>query len=591
MDELTTTSSLQTQAGRAPNSWYLSRYKTYVTQHRGIKYFRITVPDHLRFLINKTEIRRSLDGLKSRAARRKAARLSVAAQTFFAVVDEIRTGRIQLLHGTCTQPTEILSGIVRKLDTFWFTAACENDLSCAALVLKLPEFLKEILPEFDGMVQVASVPIYPTEQTGTTCCEVAADYTGSHSQSTERHEALIPSKQESSNNYAKISKSKSAAIKLPTLFKAAQDYIQAKSLTWSKGSKKAIPPQIEQFVQIIRELEGGKDIGIDELSRDHIRKYSDILKNLPARVNDKYRSRKMNWSTMADLGRAGKLDRLLSLKTMQVRQINVRSFINWCELEYQGKVMSRYLNSGFPAAMSNRDIRRKGTKRVGFTIDDLKALFGNKEMYIKETRGSDARFWCPWIALYTGMRIEEICQLHIADIRVVDGVMCFSVNEENEKSAYDKHVKTIAGIRNVPVHPWLWNEGGFGKYVEARKAAIPEKKWASTLLFTDMQNRTQIISSTTVSFSAPITSWFLRYRRKCSIGGEHGQTSEKTFHSFRHTVVEYLLKEARVPLSMVQTIVGHEQTDMGITEIYAGDWSTKALLDEGIMKLNWYVLL
>ncbi len=44
----------------------------------------------------------------------------------------------------------------------------------------------------------------------------------------------------------------------------------------------------------------------------------------------------MNWSTMADLGRAGKLDRLLSLKTMQVRQINVRSFINWCELEYQG---------------------------------------------------------------------------------------------------------------------------------------------------------------------------------------------------------------------------------------------------------------
>ncbi|MBQ3892875.1 MAG: hypothetical protein II737_05720 [Mailhella sp.] len=150
MDELTTTSSLQTQAGRAPNSWYLSRYKTYVTQHRGIKYFRITVPDHLRFLINKTEIRRSLDGLKSRAARRKAARLSVAAQTFFAVVDEIRTGRIQLLHGTCTQSTEILSGIVRKLDTFWFTAACENDLSCAALVLKLPEFLREILPEFEG---------------------------------------------------------------------------------------------------------------------------------------------------------------------------------------------------------------------------------------------------------------------------------------------------------------------------------------------------------------------------------------------------------------------------------------------------------
>ena len=55
-------------------------------------------------------------------------------------------------------------------------------------------------------------------------------------------------------------------------------------------------------------------------------------------------------------------------------------------------------------------------------------------------------------------------------------------------------------------------------------------------------------------------------------------------------MIEYLLKEARVPLSMVQTVVGHEVTDMGVTEVYAGSWSMKVLLEEVIMKLMWQVL-
>jgi hypothetical protein len=40
---------------------------------------------------------------------------------------------------------------------------------------------------------------------------------------------------------------------------------------------------------------------------------------------------------------------------------------------------------------------------------------------------------------------------------------------------------------------------------------------------------------------------------------------------------------------MVQTVVGHEVTDMGVTEIYAGSWSMKVLQEEVIMKLTWDV--
>lgn len=67
--------------------------------------------------------------------------------------------------------------------------------------------------------------------------------------------------------------------------------------------------------------------------------------------------------------------------------------------------------------------------------------------------------------------------------------------------------------------------------------------------------------------------------------------STKAFHNFRHTVIEYLHKEARVNLSMLQAVVGHEMVDMGVTGNYAGDWPVKVLLADVIRKLNWISFL
>ena len=54
-------------------------------------------------------------------------------------------------------------------------------------------------------------------------------------------------------------------------------------------------------------------------------------------------------------------------------------------------------------------------------------------------------------------------------------------------------------------------------------------------------------------------------------------------------MIEYLHKEARVDLSMLQAVVGHEMIDMGVTENYAGDWPIRALLTDVIAKLNWNI--
>ena len=78
------------------------------------------------------------------------------------------------------------------------------------------------------------------------------------------------------------------------------------------------------------------------------------------------------------------------------------------------------------------------------------------------------------IALFTGARINEICQLHTDDIQEKNGISFISINEEDEK-----HVKTKAGIRQVPIHNELIKIG-FLDYMAGIRAK------GETLLFPEV---------------------------------------------------------------------------------------------------------
>ena len=81
--------------------------------------------------------------------------------------------------------------------------------------------------------------------------------------------------------------------------------------------------------------------------------------------------------------------------------------------------------------------------------------------YLKADKPS--RFWLPIISLLTGMRPKEICQMHVADLKVSDdGVLYFHVIADKD----DKTVKTPTSRRKIPVHPELVRMG-FVDYVES----------------------------------------------------------------------------------------------------------------------------
>ena len=547
------------------------RHSSHLTLHRGILYFRILVPNHLQSLLGKCEIRRSLNGLDSRTARSKALRLSLVAQHFFALSEDLVEERIHSVRDNISQQFGITKENIKSVGTFLFDSTLKKDLSPASLTLLLPSFLRE-------QKGTLSVKMFSEKAT-----PVRKDPIQDKDPAVRQEGNILTKSAEKTRRRIRLEGKK----ELPSLRDAFDAYVKAKTLTWSAASAKDIPPQVRQFVEIVRELEHGRDICVDELSREHIRSYFDTLKHLPCRLCGQRQFTGKGWLQLADMGRSGQIERLLSVKTMEVRQTNVRSFVNWCELEYRGAVQAKYVNSGFPKVLSDKDIRRKGVKRESFTQDELKALFGDMGKYVQATEGVSSRFWAPLIALYSGMRLEEICQLHLSDIVKVDGVLCFSINEESGGSGYVKHVKSSAGIRKVPVHPHLWDELGLEKFVASRWANIPKEKYTSTLLFPDLQERVNAVNHATVKLGSALTHWFTRYRRSVGVGGQHGEPSTKAFHSFRHTVIEYLHKEARVDLSMLQAVVGHEMVDMGVTENYAGDWPVKALLTDVIQKLNW----
>jgi integrase len=87
--------------------------------------------------------------------------------------------------------------------------------------------------------------------------------------------------------------------------------------------------------------------------------------------------------------------------------------------------------------------RRKANIRgwQPFTIDELDRLFGNLP-------ADDAAMrWVPLVGLYSGMRINEICQLRRGDIGQEGDIRFFHVCEGEGQS-----VKTQAGVRRVPIH-------------------------------------------------------------------------------------------------------------------------------------------
>ena len=134
------------------------------------------------------------------------------------------------------------------------------------------------------------------------------------------------------------------------------------------------------------------------------------------------------------------------------------------------------------------------SQREVLTQEDLTALFGKLD--------DPEEWWITRIALYTGARLGEICQLTKADFRTEAGVPYLHIREDAEAG---KSVKTRNSIRRVPLHRRLITDGLL-EWVKGR---------TSDALFS--------------VGSAAASKRLLRRMRDAGLG------EGKVFHSLRHT--------------------------------------------------------
>ena len=181
----------------------------------------------------------------------------------------------------------------------------------------------------------------------------------------------------------------------------------------------------------------------------------------------------------------------------------------------------------------------------------------------------DGLYWVPLIALLTGARMNEICQLHLSDVRQEQQVWVLDINTEGE----DKKVKTKAGKRLVPIHPKLI-ELGLLEY----KDRISKRE--DTRLFPDIEMGSREL------YSGKFTRIYAHYIE----GIKLQRDSRHTFHSFRHNAAdEFRIREVREDVS--KAIIGHE--DNNVHSRYGGNLlqPMKAAIDLVNYDLDWNLLM
>lgn len=174
-------------------------------------------------------------------------------------------------------------------------------------------------------------------------------------------------------------------------------------------------------------------------------------------------------------------------------------------------------------------------KRNDWSASDLaKIFYYNKWFGAGADRGS-AYFWLPLIALFSGMRVEEIAHLRVADVRREAGILIFDIRDHEEDGWSPK---SEAGERWVPVHTRLL-ELGFEDFLRRRQAS------GEVQLFGDLTP-----GGPDAKFSYAYSREFSRVKRML------GVSNKTTFHSFRHTV-RTILEGIDIEERWLDGVLGH----------------------------------
>lgn len=287
-----------------------------------------------------------------------------------------------------------------------------------------------------------------------------------------------------------------------------------------------------------------------------MRAFRDTLRKLPPNRSKSKTCRGKSIPQLLKMKHA----KVLSIKTVNITVEAVASLFEWCTRE-------GILSTNPAKGLQLKDKRQEIELRDAFTEDDLQKIFSAPQ-YQKDTFKHPSHFWMPLIGLFSGMRREEIAQLHVTDLYHDEnsGLWLFDINDTPSKSQADqKRLKNKNARRIVPVHETLI-QIGLLHYQQRIKNS------GSVRLFPELKR-----TKGSQRFGHQPGKVFSELIKQQGIEGK------KSFHSLRHTFSDFF-KQRLLHNDIFRQVYGHEIPELAGKQ-YGSKFPPELCYNEIISKL------
>lgn len=323
---------------------------------------------------------------------------------------------------------------------------------------------------------------------------------------------------------------------------------------WALRTIDARKSQLSILSQIL-----GSDCDIASIGNAQTAKVKKILQDIPKHMNKKAETKGLPLMEAIEVPDLEKL----SVKTVNEYIGTYNSLFFWAEK--QGFIEK----NPFKGLIIKHKKKKKDAKD-SFSPEQMRAILNELENYQPSRKNPSFKYWGTMIAIYTGARLNEICQLYLTDIKQDDNdIWYFHFNDKNTDTpeGEEKKLKTEASARRVPIHNTLLSLGLLeyigSLHAQKQKRLFPELTYAKGH-----------------GYGRKLGKWVnTRFLEDLKI-----KRKGLSFQSFRHTFITELMNND-VSLGMAQDIVGHSKQNV-LESVYNKGY-TLPVLQSAINKLSY----
>jgi integrase len=284
------------------------------------------------------------------------------------------------------------------------------------------------------------------------------------------------------------------------------------------------------------------DIPTRELTKAHVNDYIRLVQRMPANKTKfaAYKDIPIREFMAMDVPSEDRL----SAKSVDKYLSQIGTFLRWLRVNDHTEI-----ELDLPLASVSIKKTRAVDQKQQFSCKDLERIF-NSDRYTKGRHRTASQFWVPLLGIYTGARLNEICQLAVADVYKdpKTGRLVIDFNE-NTTDVEHKTLKRDFHARKVPIHKRLLDLG-FEHFVNLQKRH-KQKRLFPELPYNNNANK----------YGDKLQRWFNRtYLKNCSV-----TTPKTSFHSLRHTVTSHLTNDHQIDANKIAVALGQSPVG-GVTQ-------------------------